>query len=260
MNISALILEFLKEKEKVTVSGFGDFVLENAAAVLNPEDRTLLPPGRKISYHPNYEAVGPEFDHFVSSRKNIGVESASQEISAQINFWKNKINEGENFSVENLGEFKISADSVLFHGNRLSGDRSDFYGLEEINLNDLRKRKGNAAAFGDTYRFNRPLLWVILLALPVAALAYFGITQPELLFGRKSFTESSLKTAPKQKKQEPVKIDTLNQARLDSLKQDSISTVAVVPAKKTTAKKAWTSKKYPTKKWRKAKKRVNRSQ
>jgi nucleoid DNA-binding protein len=259
MNISALILEFLKEREKVTVSGFGDFVLENAAAVLNPEDRTLLPPGQKINYNPNYEAVGPEFAHFVSARKNISIEDASQEITTQINFWKNKINEGENFSVEHLGEFKISADSVLFRGNRFSGDRSDFYGLEEINMNELRKRKGNAAG-GDPYRFNRPLLWVMLLALPVAALAYIGITQPELLFGRKSFTESSLKDAPKQNKQEALKTDTLNQSRLDSLKKDSLSAVAVVPVNKPTAKKAWTSKKHPAKKWRKAKKRVNRSQ
>ncbi|MBW8362390.1 MAG: hypothetical protein K0M56_09430 [Kaistella sp.] len=260
MIISNYLLEYLTKNGKATLSGFGSFAGENAAAVLNQENKTLLPPGKKITFLADYEIQNDEFAQFLAGRKNISVESALAELKQQTDFWKNKINEGENFTIENLGEFKISGESVKFMGNRIAAENSDFYGLEEINLNDLRKNTGIQQVKTEEnpakkYRFSNALLWILLLTIPVSGMVYVGIYQPEMLFGKKSFP-----AAPKEKK--IIKKDTA-QTRVkptlaDSLKTDSVKTAAaVVPTKKWTKK---SNRKYTKNKWRKAKKRVNRSQ
>ncbi len=255
MNISALILEYLKLRHKATVTGFGDFLLENSAAVLNPEHKTLLPPAQKIVYHPDYGVLGSDFEKFVAEKQGLSAEKAAEEIKLQVTFWKNKINEGENFSLEGLGVFKISADSVHFDGNRIAGDHSDFYGLEEINLAELGRRRGNSQSTGEKkpYSMGKAAVWLLLLAVPIGALAYFGVTQPEMLFGRKSFTPESLEKMKDTVKAVPAKRDTVNLMKLDSVQADSNKTVAAVPV----APKKWKSQKNPTKKWRKPKKQVN---
>ena len=255
MNISALILEYLKLRHKATVTGFGDFLLENSAAVLNPEHKTLLPPAQKIVYHPDYGVLGSDFEKFVAEKQGLSAEKAAEEIKLQVTFWKNKINEGENFSLEGLGVFKISADSVHFDGNRIAGDHSDFYGLEEINLAELGRRRGNSQSTGEKkpYSMGKAAVWLLLLAVPIGALAYFGVTQPEMLFGRKSFTPESLEKMKDTVKAVPAKRDTVNLMKLDSVQADSNKTVAAVPV----APKKWKSQKNPTKKWRNPKKQVN---
>lgn len=257
MNISALILEYLKLRHKATVTGFGDFQLENAAAVLNPEDKTMLPPAQKITYKPDYEAYGPDFEYFVAEQKSLTAADAAAEIKTQVTFWKNKFNEGENFNIEGLGVFKISADSVHFDGNRIAADHSEFYGLEEINLAELGKRRGNTQSPVEKkpYSIGKSAVWLLLLAVPIGALAYFGITQPEMLFGRKSFTPSTLQKMKDTVKAVPAKRDTVNLMKLDSVQADSNKTIAAVPV----APKKWKSKKNSTKKWRKPKKQVNHS-
>ena len=255
MNISALILEYLKLRHKATVTGFGDFLLENSAAVLTPEHKTLLPPAQKIVYHPDYGVLGSDFEKFVAERQDLSTEKAGEEIKLQVTFWKNKINEGENFSLEGLGVFKISADSVYFDGNRIAGDHSDFYGLEEINLAELGRRRGNSQSTGEKkpYSMGKAAVWLLLLAVPIGVLAYFGVTQPEMLFGRKSFTPESLEKIKDTVQVVPAKNDTVNLMKLDSVQADSNKTTAAVPV----APKKWKSQKNPTKKWRKPKKQVN---
>jgi nucleoid DNA-binding protein len=257
MNISALILEYLKVRHKATLTGFGDFLLENAAAVLNPEHKTLLPPAQKITYKPDYEAQGPDFEYFVAEQKGLTAAKAAEEIKSQITFWKNKINEGENFTVEGLGIFKISADSVHFEGNRVEGDHSDFYGLEEINLVELGKSRGKSVTTSERKEYSvvKSWVWLFLLALPIGALAYFGVTQPEMLFGRKSFTPASLETMKDTVKIVAARKDTVNSMKVDSAIADSNNTTAAVPV----APKTWKSKKNTTKKWRKPKKQGNHS-
>ena len=55
MNISAYILEYLKQFGTVTVPGFGMFSLENSKAIINSENGSILPPASKIVYTPDYE-------------------------------------------------------------------------------------------------------------------------------------------------------------------------------------------------------------
>lgn len=217
MKISALILAYLKEKGQVRITGFGDFYLENAAAVLSSGNKILLPPAKKITWSPDYHTVGVDFEKYVAHVRNSTRQEASDEIKAQITYWKNKLNEAENFEVENLGAFKFSMDQVQFEGSRIQHEMSDFYGLEEINLTELKKRRGRNAESGGSYRFRKVLLWTLLLGIPAVALAYFGITQPENVFGKKSFDLADLKISSGEKTTPPVTADSTHMNVKDSL-------------------------------------------
>lgn len=49
MNISAYILDYLKQFGTVTVPNFGVFYLENSKAVINSENGSILPPSSQIA-------------------------------------------------------------------------------------------------------------------------------------------------------------------------------------------------------------------
>lgn len=217
MKISALILAYLTENGRVRITGFGDFYLENAAAVLSSGNKILLPPAKKITWSPDYHAEGDDFEKYVAHARNSSLQEAADEIKVQVTYWKNKLNEAENFEVEDLGAFKFSLDEVQFEGSRIQHEMSDFYGLEEINLTDLKKKKGRNAESRASFRIGKVLIWTLVLGIPAVALAYFGITQPENVFGKKSFDLADLKISSGEKTTPPVTADSTHMSVKDSL-------------------------------------------
>ncbi|HIC8926037.1 TPA: hypothetical protein ACW72V_003538, partial [Elizabethkingia anophelis] len=130
---------------------------------------------------------------------------------------------------------------------------NSFYGLEEILLpkvsriqpvQTLQKEVKKA----NDYKANRSWIWILLALGGVGAIVYFGITQPEEIFGKKSFDNAQPKKVHVPTKEELLQKQEQEALRLkmDSIKADSI--------KKDSIKKAaphWSSK---DKKWRKRKK------
>jgi hypothetical protein len=60
MNISAYILEYLKQFGSVVVPGFGVFSLENSKAIINSDNGSILPPASQIAFTPDYEIQSEE--------------------------------------------------------------------------------------------------------------------------------------------------------------------------------------------------------
>ncbi|WP_449400282.1 HU domain-containing protein [Chryseobacterium wanjuense] len=88
MNISAYILEYLKQFGTVTVPGFGVFSLENSKAIINSENGSILPPASKIVYTPDYEVKSDELAAFIGSQKQMPLEASKTDLQIQTDFWK----------------------------------------------------------------------------------------------------------------------------------------------------------------------------
>ncbi len=232
MNISAYILEYLKQYGSVKVPKFGVFSLEISKAVLNSENGTMLPPSTKIAFHLDYQISSEEFLQYIAEQINTSKDTVAAEMQIQTDFWKKKLQAEQSLEIPNVGRIFFSENRVVFNGDRFEADFPDFYGLEEIKFSDIndddspidtKNEKGD-------YRLNRSILWIFLILIPVGALVYFAITQQELIFGKKSFEPVSVQTTTK--RIEPVKVDStlINKAnvlkrdsiQLDSLKRDSV--------------------------------------
>ncbi|MDR2206808.1 MAG: hypothetical protein LBE36_11720 [Flavobacteriaceae bacterium] len=186
MNIPSHILDFLKKNESVFISEFGEFFVQNTAAILNREDKTILPPGKRIFFRINYEIHDFEFVRYVSAKENISEYEAKLEIKKLIYFWKYKLEKEGEVSVPELGHFTVNEESVNFSGNRITTLSSDFYGLEKINFSQIKNKTSiKKTSKNKTGKF---ILWFFLLII-LAALLYFGITKKDRIF-TKEFWEN----------------------------------------------------------------------
>ena len=218
-SISQYILEYLQLNKKAIVPAFGVFHVETSGAQFNNENKSILPPSQLVRFSPNFEEKDAAFVSYLAKEKNISVQNAQQELQKQIDFWRNKINSNEEFSIPELGEFTFRNHEIIFHGNRLPADNPDFFGLEEIVFSEIKNKReqvGNSQIIeNQNYKFSKSILWLFLLILPLLTLAYFAYTNQELVFGKKSFDDISVKNATH-------RIEDKNPAKVQILKSDSI--------------------------------------
>lgn len=232
MNISAYILEYLKQFGTVTVPAFGVFSLENSKAIINSENGSILPPSSQIAFASDYEVESDDLVSFISNQKQISVESVQNELQIQTDFWKKKLQADQTLEIQNLGTIFIEDGETHFKGNRLASNHPDYYGLEEIKLSDISnlERPLSSENTDQDYKFNKSILWIFLFILPVLGILYLAFTQQELLFGKKSFDSVSVQTKTRRIEKDTVKIkkDSTQIKVSDSLKKDSL----IKPAEK----------------------------
>lgn len=228
MNIENLIIRYLQEKKAAKLLGFGTFSLEKAEAVLNEHSDKILPPSQRIVFSFNEKITDEGFVNFISKEHSISDEEAQDRLTSKIHQWKSTLQENNVLNLEELGTFSNNAGTIVFEGKRIESENSDFYGLEEINIQELKKVSSPSNIVEKDYQFSQSILWIFLVALPALAILVLGFTQRELLFGKKSFDEVSVTKATHRIEKDTkrniqsanIPIDSL---KLDSLKQDSIS-------------------------------------
>jgi hypothetical protein len=226
MNISAYILEYLKQFGSVTVPAFGVFSLENSKAIINSENGSILPPSSQIAFASDYEVESEELVSFISSQKQISIESAQNELQIQTDFWKKKLQADQILEIQNLGTIFIEDGEPHFKGKRLESNHPEYYGLEEIRLSDINSAQKPLVSENkeSDYKFNKSILWILLFIIPVLGILYVAFSQQELLFGKKSFDSVSVQTKTRRIVKDTVKIkkDSVQMKTLDSLKKDSL--------------------------------------
>jgi hypothetical protein len=220
-NISQYIVDYLKSYKKVSIPGFGVFTVEFSGAKMDDEKKSILPPSQFVLFSQNFEESDNSIASYISLEKIISVSNALHELQTQTDFWKKKIAAKEEFSIENLGSFVKEDTNLVFKGERLSSDSPYFFGLEEIVFSEIQNKKsGKTIENSDKeYQFSKSVLWIFLLIIPLFLIAYFAYTNQELLFGKKSFEDISIKNSThrieKIKKQIPTVVDSL---KTDSVK------------------------------------------
>jgi len=234
MNISAYILEYLKQFGTATVPDFGVFSLEKSKAVINSENGSILPPASIIRYTPDYEAKSDDLAAFIAGQKQMTLEASKTDLQIQTDFWKKKLQAEQILEVQGLGTVYIEDGTTRFKGQRLQSDHPDFYGLEEIRISDMQVQSPKSAASSHAekdYKLNKSILWAFLIIIPVLGILYMAYTQQELLFGKKSFDDTpiSVQTKTHRIQKDTVKVQQHLAPVTDSLKKDTIIQKNVQP-------------------------------
>ncbi|MDR6372779.1 nucleoid DNA-binding protein [Chryseobacterium bernardetii] len=226
MNISAYILEYLKQFGTATVPGFGVFSLKNSKAIINSENGSILPPASQIEFTIDYEVQAEDLTAFIAEQKQMSLEASRSDLKIQTDFWKKKLQAEQVLEIQNLGTVFIEEGHTHFKGKRIESGRPDFYGLEEIRFSDINNgEKVNASVNREKdFKFKKTILWIFLLIIPVLGILYLAFTQQELLFGKKSFNNVSVQTSTHRIVKDTVKVmvHTPETPVSDSLKKDSL--------------------------------------
>ncbi|MGE8536007.1 hypothetical protein KYG33_13300 [Chryseobacterium sp. D764] len=227
MNISAYILEYLKQFGTATVPGFGVFSLKNSKAIINSENGSILPPASQIEFTIDYEVQAEDLTAFIAGQKQMSLEASRSDLKIQTDFWKKKLQAEQVLEIQNLGTVFIEEGHTHFKGKRIESGRPDFYGLEEIRFSDINNgEKVNPSVNREKdFKFRKTLLWVFLLIIPVLGILYLAFTQQELLFGKKSFNKVSVQTSTHRIVKDTIKVmvHTPKASVSDSLKKDSLA-------------------------------------
>lgn len=253
MNVVKGILEQLKRNGKVAVPEFGVFFTENAAAIVDSKSKTILPPAKQIYFDANFTIDNDSFLQQLSKENNISLGDAKIELRKQTDYWKNMVQTNQELIIDGVGTFQIIDHQISFLGERIQNGTPDFFGLEKINIHEIKNSKRKAPIFesnSGNYKFNNSILWIFLLLIPLSGLLYFGITQQEKIFGKKSFDDYSVKNATHRIEESNFNVDfnrinaTADSLKLaDSLKNDSLAKTKIVPTNKTPNKK-WKPRKH----------------
>lgn len=226
MNPANHILEYLTANSKAEISSFGIFGLKNSGAKMN-DGQKILPPAKEVTFVPDYETKDRGFLKFVSEKENISEFEAELALKKYTNQWKAKLDADQEIYIENVGTFRNNENGIFFKGERIETSAPDFYGLEEIKISEIKKADDFLKVSEDeeneenSYRFNNSILWIFLIAVPVLGILYFGITNQEMIFGKK--TDFSVKNSTHRIEKKPAQTDSLkNNIVQDSLKKDSV--------------------------------------
>lgn len=251
MNFSPLLLSYLRKQESATIPGFGIFYLKNINAVLDQEGKSILPPTTEINFKTENATDHDDFVEFISVERKISFIEAQIELKKLTNYWNATLYKDHEISIQGLGTFFLEENKIHFKGNRIENLSTDFYGLEEIQFDKIKAPKNTRS-----YQFNKSAVWLLFLIIPLLGLTYFGVTQPELIFGKKSFKDEAPKKKAVPVKIESLKVDSLKavQYLADSLQNDSLQK-SLLPIKAPVKK--WSSKNYSKSKWKNPKKRQN---
>jgi len=227
MNISAYILEYLKQFGTATVPGFGVFSLKNSKAIINSENGSILPPASQIEFTIDYEVQAEDLTAFIAGQKQMSLEASRSDLKIQTDFWKKKLQAEQVLEIQNLGTVFIEEGHTHFKGKRIESGRPDFYGLEEIRFSDINNgEKVNPSVNREKdFKFRKTILWIFLLVIPVFGILYLAITQQELLFGKKSFNKVSVQTSTHRIVKDTIKVMVHSPKTTvsDSLKKDSLA-------------------------------------
>ncbi|KUG11309.1 hypothetical protein BEI02_01565 [Elizabethkingia sp. HvH-WGS333] len=233
MNIAQQIIHDLQSRKRVELSGLGTLNLITKHAEVDEANDKILPPKQEIEFIADKKAVENSYT------------SHAQE-------WIRELMSTGEVQVKGLGKWMNNAGKVIFFPEEKILSNS-FYGLEEISLPKVSRIQPVQSLQNETkkasdYKANRSWIWILLALGGVGAIAYFGITQKDEIFGKKSFDNAQPKKVHVPTKEELLQKQQQEAVRLkmDSIKADSI--------KQDSIKKAaphWSSK---DKKWRKRKK------
>lgn len=212
------ILQFLEEKSEVKITAFGKFYLNNSPAFYDEESAALLPPGKEVLFDIDYDLKDDEFTNFLAAKNQITFSESTLKIAELTNYWKKTLEEKHELEISGLGNFYVNDDGTIFKGDRFVTKSPDNFGLEKLDLSQLNKKSSTVKSdTTEDYKTSKKAGWWFLLIIPIAALLYFALEKPELVFGKKSFKKSDLmNTINKDKKVAPPLI-----IKTDSLKQDS---------------------------------------
>lgn len=231
MNISAYILEYLKQFGTVTVPGFGVFSLENSKAIINSENGSILPPASQIAFSPDFEIQSDELINFIADQKQMSFDASKTDLKIQTDFWKKKLQAEQTLEIQTLGTIFIEDGQTHFKGQRIESGHPDFYGLEEIKFSDIKTKDKSVVSEkpGKEYKFSKSLLWIFLIVIPILGIIYLAFTNQELLFGKESFKQEKdsikINATVSVYVKDTVKVDSTQMKLADSLKtlkKDSI--------------------------------------
>ena len=113
MKIEQYISQLLYRYQCVTVPGFGAFLTENQSARIDENTNSFFPPSKLISFNPYIKNNDGLLANHLAQAEKISYEVAITIIQNEVTIWKEKIQEIGQFSIKNIGGFRLNSEKNI---------------------------------------------------------------------------------------------------------------------------------------------------
>jgi len=130
MNIEPYIAQLLYRYQCVTVPGFGAFLTEIQSAQLIESSHSFFPPKKVISFNAHLKNNDGLLANHIAQAEKTSYEYAVSAIQYSVFNWKKALQENGLFSIKNVGNFSLNADSnLIFTPNDQTNYLTNSFGL-----------------------------------------------------------------------------------------------------------------------------------
>lgn len=141
MKIENYIAQLLYRYQCVTVPGFGAFLTEIQSAQLVESAHSFFPPKKLISFNAYLKNNDGLLANHIAQTEKTSYEYAVSAIQYEVFNWKKTLQETGIFSIKNIGDFRLNADSnLIFTPSEQTNYLSSSFGLSPF-VSPLVKRE-----------------------------------------------------------------------------------------------------------------------
>lgn len=178
MDLAPFIRELILVNESVILRGFGGFETSYKDASYNQNNRKFVPPGKKITFHPDWIIDNGALEHHISETLHLTKTEASQAIDEYVKELFFQLNETGSVELQGIGKFigsegKIDSFQLLEDENFLA----DAFGLDVLEI-EIPKPNITQPVIEKTYtplpKQPRKIRWFVISSILVI-LAIFTI-------------------------------------------------------------------------------------
>ncbi|HCF04418.1 SPOR domain-containing protein [Flavobacterium sp.] len=141
MKIENYIAQLLYRYQCVTVPGFGAFLTEIQSAQLVESAHSFFPPKKLISFNAYLKNNDGLLANHIAQTEKTSYEYAVSAIQYEVFNWKKTLQETGIFTIKNVGDFRLNADSnLIFTPSEQTNYLSSSFGLSPF-VSPLVKRE-----------------------------------------------------------------------------------------------------------------------
>jgi nucleoid DNA-binding protein len=240
LDITPFIRDLILSSECVILRGFGGFETSYRNASVDKSKNLITPPGKKITFRPDWTKDNGILENYIASSLNITPEKASKYISIFVYDLLTRIENEGSALLEGIGRFKKNKSRVLeFYELEDVTYLADSFGLDTLDIEAAPSSKENSSVpeIKPILPQRRKMtglyvvIGLLILSILITSIIYFSGKEGMSIF---NFSKKTVKVPNKSDmivfgKKNDVLQDSVKQAIEQTLKKSTVPKKALSP-------------------------------
>ena len=177
MNLGQYINKLLFENDTVIIPGFGALVSKYKPAEINSETGEITPPSKEIFFHRQIRHEDGLLSGYIAENESLSQIDALKIIEKECENIIYRLDKGEKVLLEEVGEFFLNEiNEIQFEPHFKENLLIDSFGLEPVNIFEENTELEPIITLIPETKKKARRLWYLLLLIPLAAIAFFVLS------------------------------------------------------------------------------------
>jgi len=179
MRLEKYINQLLFQHDCVIVPKFGAFISHPISTKINPEDQSIQPPYKEISFTSSLNSNDGVLAHTYASEENVDLTLANENLAQDVEAWNTRLSKGETIELDKIGSLKTTSEGILqFEPHTTENFLIDSFGLKTIKPQLIIKQNIETAIENPKRNWSSLLAAASVIPILIGGYFYFNTPQP----------------------------------------------------------------------------------